>query len=318
MDRKANEYIRLAEEAIANHNYDQAKILLQQSLQYHPTTKAKQLLTQLMNTPDNDNKLVDDTLAKTDYYDILGVSKTATEDEIKKRYKKLALKLHPDKNRSKQAAEAFKKLAQAFSCLSNKERRQEYDNQSNMHYEDNINPNDIFDKAAYWEDEEQYEEQYEDRHEEHGDVYNGTNGSSYFWQVTVLLLAIGLVFVLKREGYFSWQSERDYSFTKTSTCKYYRITQTAGVEYYVSKKFDEEYSRASELRRVEDEIELRYLDILWKECSEAKDKKGKLEKEKFYAHNSQKEDIEQKIQQLNLPSCGLYTKIKRRITESNI
>lgn len=50
-------------------------------------------------------------IGKTDYYDILGLTKTATEDEIKKAYRKLALKFHPDKNRAPQATDAFKKVS---------------------------------------------------------------------------------------------------------------------------------------------------------------------------------------------------------------
>lgn len=66
-------------------------------------------------------------LAKKDYYQILNVQKTANEDELKKSYRKLALKFHPDKNKAPQATEAFKKVSQAFACLSNAEKRKLYD-----------------------------------------------------------------------------------------------------------------------------------------------------------------------------------------------
>lgn len=57
----------------------------------------------------------------------MGLTKGAGEDEIKKAYKKLALKFHPDKNRAPNATDAFKKISTAFACLSNQEKRKIYD-----------------------------------------------------------------------------------------------------------------------------------------------------------------------------------------------
>lgn len=65
---------------------------------------------------------------KRDYYEVLGVSKGATADEIKKAYRKLAIKYHPDKNPGdKEAEEKFKEAAEAYDVLSNDEKRQKYD-----------------------------------------------------------------------------------------------------------------------------------------------------------------------------------------------
>ena len=66
-------------------------------------------------------------LEKKDYYDILGVEKTADETQIKRAYRKLAIKFHPDKNKAKSAEEAFKKVNQAFCVLSDKTKRKNYD-----------------------------------------------------------------------------------------------------------------------------------------------------------------------------------------------
>lgn len=65
---------------------------------------------------------------KRDYYEVLGVSKTATPDEIKKAYRKLAIKYHPDKNPGdKEAEEKFKEAAEAYDVLSDEKKRQKYD-----------------------------------------------------------------------------------------------------------------------------------------------------------------------------------------------
>jgi molecular chaperone DnaJ len=67
-------------------------------------------------------------MSKRDYYDILGVSKNAPADEIKKAYRKLAIKFHPDKNPDDKAAEdKFKEAAEAYEVLSNPEKKQRYD-----------------------------------------------------------------------------------------------------------------------------------------------------------------------------------------------
>ncbi|CAK9808399.1 DnaJ homolog subfamily B member 4 [Anthophora plagiata] len=62
-----------------------------------------------------------------DYYKILGISKNASDDDIKKAYRKLALKYHPDKNRSAGAEEKFKEIAEAYEVLSDAKKREVYD-----------------------------------------------------------------------------------------------------------------------------------------------------------------------------------------------
>jgi DnaJ-class molecular chaperone len=64
---------------------------------------------------------------KRDYYDILGVSRDASLEEIKKAYRKLALEWHPDRNKSPEAEERFKEINEAYEVLSDQEKRAAYD-----------------------------------------------------------------------------------------------------------------------------------------------------------------------------------------------
>ena len=68
-------------------------------------------------------------MAKRDFYDVLGVGKSASPDELKSAYRKLAVKYHPDKNPGDKVAEdKFKEASEAYGILSDKEKKQNYDN----------------------------------------------------------------------------------------------------------------------------------------------------------------------------------------------
>ena len=66
-------------------------------------------------------------VTKRDFYEVLGVSKSASAAEIKKAYRQLALKFHPDRNKEAAAAEKFKEISEAYEILSNSQKKQNYD-----------------------------------------------------------------------------------------------------------------------------------------------------------------------------------------------
>ena len=65
--------------------------------------------------------------SKRDYYDVLGVQRSASKDDIKGAYRKLALQYHPDRNKSPDAEEKFKEMSEAYAILSDDEKRKQYD-----------------------------------------------------------------------------------------------------------------------------------------------------------------------------------------------
>lgn len=85
-------------------------------------------------------------MPKKDYYEVLGVKKTATEEEIKKAYRKLALKYHPDRNpgNKKEAEERFKDINEAYAVLSDKEKRGQYDQFGPSGFSQRYSQEDIF------------------------------------------------------------------------------------------------------------------------------------------------------------------------------
>jgi len=84
-------------------------------------------------------------MPETDYYKVLGVSKDASESDIKKAYRKLAMKYHPDQNKgNKQAEEKFKQLSEAYAVLSDKTKRRQYDEFGAQGFHQRFSQEDIF------------------------------------------------------------------------------------------------------------------------------------------------------------------------------
>jgi len=86
---------------------------------------------------------------KRDYYEVLGVSKNASKDEIKDAYRKLAMQYHPDRNKAPDAEEKFKEISEAYAALSDDEKRQQYDTLGHPGFDQRYTPEDIFRGADF-------------------------------------------------------------------------------------------------------------------------------------------------------------------------
>ncbi len=83
-------------------------------------------------------------MSKRDYYDILGVPRSASKDQIKTEYRKLALKYHPDRNKSPDAEEKFKEISEAYAILADEEKRTQYDQFGHAGIDSRYSTEDIF------------------------------------------------------------------------------------------------------------------------------------------------------------------------------
>jgi molecular chaperone DnaJ len=87
--------------------------------------------------------------AKRDYYEVLGVPKESSKDQIKDAYRKLALQYHPDRNKSPEAEEKFKEISEAYAVLSDDEKRRQYDQLGHAGFDQRYTTEDIFRGADF-------------------------------------------------------------------------------------------------------------------------------------------------------------------------
>ncbi|KPP75202.1 dnaJsubfamily B member 12-like [Scleropages formosus] len=355
---EAKRCVDIAFIALKNKQLDKAVKFLEKAQRLFPTDEAKALLESIVkngkpSSPDEDpglrqrrpaqgngtvpeEKATDSAKAYTseqldavkrikqckDYYEILGVNKDASEDDLKKAYRKLALKFHPDKNHAPGATEAFKAIGNAYAVLSNAEKRRHYDQyggekphpsrngQYNADFEADISPEDLFNMFfgggfpssnvhVYSNGRMRYT--YHQRPERRDHQRDG--GLALFVQLMPILILV-VVSALSQ----MMVSNPPYSLSLRPSAGHIhkRLTETLRVPYYVGEHFNKEYSGVN-LKSVERNVEDDYISNLRNNCwKEKQHKEGLLYRARYFGDS----DLYQRAQKMGTPSCSRLSEVQ--------
>ncbi|XP_052393449.1 dnaJ homolog subfamily C member 18-like [Carassius gibelio] len=274
-----------------------------------------------------------------DFYEILGVPKDASDDDLKKSYRKLALRFHPDKNCAPGATEAFKAIGNAYAVLSNPEKRQQYDQcgeqgpaETSSHtsaqpthayghhrtfgrdFEADISPEELFNIFfggrfptgnihVYTNRGASYSHYYQPRrrraNERREEEVEESHSQNNFTALLQLLPVLVLILISVFTQLMATNPSYSLFYKPSMGLVVSRETQHMGVPYYVDKSFEKEY-RGSALEELEKTIESDYVDHLQSSCWKEKQQKSDL------AHLGQlyrDERLKQKAETMKLDHC---------------
>eukprot|EP00249_Psilotum_nudum_P022553 c28562_g1_i1 orf=138-1223(+) len=218
-----------------------------------------------------------------DYYQILGLTKECSAEEIRKAYRKVSLKVHPDKNKAPGAEEAFKAVSKSFACLSDEELRKRYDQygpeetpqhyarRSNGFHEEMFDADEIFN--AFFFGTPYANSGFQRAHfvRTYGTTGQGggggvRTGEAHFGRLFGLLqiLPILALFLIS----FLPSREPVYSLEQVAPYQYRQVTRGNGVPFFVkSQTFETDYPAGGTSRRsIEVGVERDYREILARNC----------------------------------------------------
>lgn len=257
-----------------------------------------------------------------DYYEILGVSKDASEEELKKAYRKLALKFHPDKNHAPGATEAFKAIGNAYAILSNAEKRKQYDlygeekvsqsrhGHSHRNFEADISPEDLFNmffgggfptSNVHVYSNGRMRFGHNQRHERREQQRDGG------FALLVQLMPIFILIIVSALSQLMVSSP-PYSLSHRPSSGHTNRRQTTNlkVPYYVGDHFSAEY-KGINLKHIEDSVEDDYISNLRNNCwKEKQQKEGLLYRARYFGDS----DLYKRAQKMGTPSCTKLSDIQ--------
>ncbi|XP_041761663.1 dnaJ homolog subfamily B member 12 [Anopheles merus] len=251
-----------------------------------------------------------------DYYEVLGVAKDATDSDIKKAYKKLALQLHPDKNHAPGAVEAFKAIGNAVAILTDAEKRRSYDlygseehhqpataRKARYHhdyaysrgFETEFTAEELFNMffGAEINTQHVYTRQRRFHRAEQQQYREPQSGIAAFINLLPIILLIALSMM---SSFFI--SDPIYSLTPSQKFSVARKTNQLKIPYYVKDNFHSEYQGS--VGRLEASVEEEYLNNLKHSCYRERNYKDTM---LMKARNFGDRELYHKAQSINTPSC---------------
>uniref|UniRef100_H2ZN62 J domain-containing protein n=1 Tax=Ciona savignyi TaxID=51511 RepID=H2ZN62_CIOSA len=270
-----------------------------------------------------------------DYYEILGVSKDASESDLKKAYRKMALQLHPDKNTAPGATDAFKAVGKAFSVLNDTQKRHQYDlygpegltettrrhrrNSDSDEWENDtaeFDPQELFNmffggqfpngnvrvfrrgNTYYYSGNERRRQNRRENHEQQ----NNFGPLIQLLPLLVLFMVSIMSNMLISDPVYSLKYGGDYTFSQR--------TDNFQIQFFVKSDFSKQYKKGSvSLRHLEETVEADYIEHLRNMCYQERVNKENLRRKGIYFGSK---DMIQKSEKYPTKSCDTLEQLFKR------
>lgn len=347
---EADRCIEIAKTAMADGDWDKALRLLDKSLRFKPDNNAeahvlkhkatamkgassapRQAATPVRRqspgtptsaparefTPEQADMVRQIKRAGKDYYKILGIQRSCEDSALKKAYRKLAVKLHPDKNSAPGADEAFKAVGTAYACLSDGQKRAHYDRfgseqpvgmsssggRRHSMYADEINPEDIFNMFFGMQPQRGHQRQrqpppharQQQGQAQHRQAEGGFGNLVQLMPLLLLFLFSFLGNTSRAEVPFRLRSEGNFQFR--------RETQQTQVSYYVDAQFERTYKTRQMVLKVEKEVDKYYINNMMNKCRQEKIEQRQLVQEARWYRGQEKARLIQRAERMKLSAC---------------